>query len=86
MTAGVDGLVVAGTGNGSVHAELEAALQKAERSGVRVLREASAGTISGTVYTADGSAVPAGSTSTAATSPIPSGWRNRVTRTFVSGQ
>jgi L-asparaginase len=38
MTAGVDGLVVAGSGNGSVHGELEAALLKADRAGVRVLR------------------------------------------------
>lgn len=38
MTAGVDGLVVAGTGNGTLHADLEAALLKADRSGVKVLR------------------------------------------------
>jgi L-asparaginase len=38
MTAGVDGLVVAGTGNGSLHVDLEAALLKADRSGVKVLR------------------------------------------------
>jgi L-asparaginase len=38
MTAGVDGLVVAGTGNGTLHADLEAALVKAERAGIRVLR------------------------------------------------
>jgi L-asparaginase len=38
MTSGVDGLVVAGTGNGTLHAELEAALIKAERAGIRVLR------------------------------------------------
>jgi L-asparaginase len=38
MTSGVDGLVVAGTGNGTLHADLEAALGKAERAGIRVLR------------------------------------------------
>jgi L-asparaginase len=36
--AGVQGLVVAATGNGSVHQELEAALLEALRAGVRVLR------------------------------------------------
>jgi L-asparaginase len=35
---GVHGLVVAGTGNGTVHAELEAALRGAQEAGVRVLR------------------------------------------------
>ena len=34
----VDGLVVAGTGNGAMSAPLEAALRRAARSGVRVLR------------------------------------------------
>jgi len=34
----VDGLVAAGTGNGALSAPLEAALQRAARSGVRVLR------------------------------------------------
>ena len=39
MTAcGVDGIVVAGTGNGTVHAALEAALLAAARSGVHVRR------------------------------------------------
>jgi L-asparaginase len=38
MTAGIDGLVVAATGNGTLHSELESALVKAERSGVKVLR------------------------------------------------
>ena len=37
-TAGVDGIVVAGTGNGTLHTDLEAALLKADRSGVKVLR------------------------------------------------
>jgi L-asparaginase len=35
---GVDGLVVAGTGNGSVHRGLEAALLKAQAQGVKVVR------------------------------------------------
>jgi len=35
---GVHGLVVAGTGNGTVHVELEAALRQAQEAGVRVLR------------------------------------------------
>lgn len=37
-SANVHGLVVAGTGNGSVHHELETALLKAQADGVRVLR------------------------------------------------
>ena len=36
--SGVQGLVVAATGNGTVHHELEAALLEAQASGVRVLR------------------------------------------------
>ncbi|HJV62360.1 MAG TPA: asparaginase [Albitalea sp.] len=36
--AGVQGLVVAATGNGSVHRDLEAALIEAQQRGVRVLR------------------------------------------------
>jgi len=35
---GVHGLVVAGTGNGTVHADLEWALRQAQEAGVRVLR------------------------------------------------
>lgn len=38
VAQGVDGLVVAGTGNGSMHQELEAALTRAQDSGVKVLR------------------------------------------------
>ncbi len=38
VEAGVDGIVVAGTGNGSLHRELEAALDVADRRGVSVLR------------------------------------------------
>jgi len=34
----VRGLVVAGTGNGTVHADLQAALLRAQRAGVRVVR------------------------------------------------
>jgi L-asparaginase len=36
--AGVAGIVVAGTGNGSLHAELEAALLHAQALGIRVVR------------------------------------------------
>jgi L-asparaginase len=36
--SGVQGLVVAATGNGTVHRDLEAALLEAQASGVRVLR------------------------------------------------
>jgi L-asparaginase len=35
---GVQGLVVAGTGNGSLHHELEAALLKAQAAGIKVIR------------------------------------------------
>lgn len=38
VAQGVDGIVVAGTGNGSVHTDLEQALQQARSSGVKVLR------------------------------------------------
>jgi L-asparaginase len=38
LAQGVQGIVVAATGNGSVHAELEAALLAAQDGGVRVLR------------------------------------------------
>jgi L-asparaginase len=38
LAAGVRGLVVATTGNGSVHADLEAALHAAQQQGVAVLR------------------------------------------------
>ncbi|MCM2251214.1 MAG: asparaginase [Ramlibacter sp.] len=38
VAQGVDGIVVAATGNGSVHHDLEQALQQARASGVRVLR------------------------------------------------
>jgi len=38
LAAGVHGLVVAATGNGSVHADLESALHTAQQQGVAVLR------------------------------------------------
>jgi L-asparaginase len=38
LTQGVDGLVVAGTGNGTLHHELEAALREAQAQGVKVVR------------------------------------------------
>jgi L-asparaginase len=38
VAQGVQGLVVAGTGNGTLHADLEAALRAAQQAGVRVLR------------------------------------------------
>jgi L-asparaginase len=38
VVQGVNGLVVAGTGNGTLHHELEAALRQAQAQGVKVLR------------------------------------------------
>ena len=38
LDQGVDGIVVAGTGNGSVHRDLQAALRKAHDAGVTVVR------------------------------------------------
>jgi L-asparaginase len=38
VAQGVQGLVVAGTGNGSIHRELEGALQRAVAAGVKVVR------------------------------------------------
>lgn len=38
VTQGVRGLVVAGTGNGTLHRDLEAALLDAQAGGVRVVR------------------------------------------------
>jgi L-asparaginase len=56
--APVRGLVVAGTGNGTVHVDLEAALREAEAAGVRVVRSSRcargrvvAATVPGSVYT-----------------------------------
>ena len=55
--AGVKGIVVAGTGNGSLHHELEAALLAAQAAGVAVLR--SSRCLAGNVTDAAGSALPA---------------------------
>jgi L-asparaginase len=38
LAQGVDGIVAAGTGNGTLHRELEAALLRAQATGVKVLR------------------------------------------------
>ena len=38
VTSGVHGIVVAGTGNGTLHVNLHAALQRAQAQGIRVLR------------------------------------------------
>ena len=38
VAAGAKGIVVAGTGNGTVHEDLESALREAQAAGVRVLR------------------------------------------------
>jgi L-asparaginase len=53
---GVDGLVVAGTGNGTLSGALEAALRRAARSGVRVLRASRCA--SGAVIGGDGAELP----------------------------
>jgi L-asparaginase len=56
--APVRGVVVAGTGNGTVHVDMEAALREAEAAGVRVVRSSRcargrvvAATVPGSVYT-----------------------------------
>ena len=54
--AGVRGLVVAATGNGSVHRELERALLDAQRDGVQVLRSTRCG--NGRVLDAGAAALP----------------------------
>jgi len=38
LAAGIDGLVAAGTGNGTLSAPLESALREAQAQGVRVVR------------------------------------------------
>jgi L-asparaginase len=48
LAQGIDGIVVAGTGNGTVHKELEAALARAVAAGVTVLRSTRVG--AGTVH------------------------------------
>ena len=57
VAAGAQGLVIAGTGNGSVHQELRAAAHAAEASGVRVVR-ASRCQLGGVVGAADSSKLP----------------------------
>jgi L-asparaginase len=64
VTAGVRGLVVAATGSGTVHAELEAALDAAAQAGVlvrRASRVARGGAIdrAGDHYPAAGTLTPA---------------------------
>jgi L-asparaginase len=53
---GVQGIVVAGTGNGSLHHQLEAALLEAQAAGVRVVRSTRCG--AGTVLAARDDALP----------------------------
>ncbi len=55
QAGGTRGIVVAATGNGSVHRELEAALLDAQRAGVRVLRSTRCG--SGSVLDIPGAAL-----------------------------
>lgn len=56
VTQGVDGLVVAATGNGTLHHELEAALLEAKARGVRVVR--STRCAQGRVISLPGDALP----------------------------
>ena len=53
---GVNGIVVAGTGNGTLHRDLEAALLEVQRRGVQVLRSSRCG---GRVLAADDADLPA---------------------------
>lgn len=57
VEAGVQGIVVAGTGHGTVHADLEAALLQASERGVPVLRASRVG--HGAVWTREGERLPA---------------------------
>jgi L-asparaginase len=59
VAAGAQGLVIAGTGNGSVHTELVAAARRAQAAGVRV-RRASRCPLGGVVGAAEGSLPSAG--------------------------
>jgi L-asparaginase len=59
LALGVSGIVIAGTGNGSVHAMLAAAAQRAQAAGVRVLR-ASRCQLGGVVGGAAGELLSAG--------------------------
>jgi L-asparaginase len=56
LAQGVQGLVVAGTGNGSLHHALEAALLKAQAAGVAVLR--STRCLNGRVLSKPGDSIP----------------------------
>ncbi len=56
LAQGVQGLVVAGTGNGSLHHELEAALLKAQAAGVEVVRATRC--LNGRVLPKPGDAIP----------------------------
>lgn len=56
VAAGVQGLVAAGTGNGTLHHELEGALLQAQASGVRVVRATRC--LEGRVLSGAGSAIP----------------------------
>lgn len=57
VASGVDGLVVAATGNGTVHREVEAALLRAQSQRVRVLRSSRVG--AGAILAKPGDALPA---------------------------
>jgi L-asparaginase len=59
---GVGGLVVAATGNGTVHHEVEAALVRAQAQGVRVMRSTRVG--AGAVLVKPGDALPSAGTLT----------------------
>lgn len=56
VASGVQGLVVAGTGNGTLHHELEAALLQAQAAGVRVVRATRC--LEGRVLPRAGDAIP----------------------------
>lgn len=56
VAQGVQGLVVAATGNGTIHQELQAALLKAQAAGVRVVR--STRCVNGRVLSLPGDAIP----------------------------
>jgi L-asparaginase len=56
VAQGVDGLVAAGTGNGSLHRELEKALSAAQAAGIRVVR--STRCAQGRVQPVEGDALP----------------------------
>lgn len=62
VTAGVKGIVVAGTGNGSLHHALEAALLEAQRAGITVWRSTRCG--AGPVQMKPGDGLPAAGTLT----------------------